>query len=358
MAGVRPLTPDDIPRVAELHLQGFPGERPRQAVEEFLANVMFGNPWMDDRMPCLGYEGPGGKLVGCIGIMPRPMVMGGRALRGAVSNNFIVDPDGQPGLAAFALMRTVRSLGADLILGEASPKARDICERLGWVTVRTRSFRWLRPLRPAALGLQLLEGWRLPKGAARMLRPVCRLPDALYALAPGSPLRNDPPDDDPPLDCGRLLELIGHAAGRYSLQPCYDAGSLGWLLETLRRTRRGQSLRAALVPAETGEPAGWYVYYSRPGEMARVLQLGAEPGFQGRVLRHLFHDAWRSGNHAVTGQADPAWMDALVESSCFFRKGGSWMVAHTNDEETRRCVFGAGAFLSRLETEAWITFAF
>jgi len=359
MPGVRPLTRDDIPRVTEMHLKGFPGARSRDAVEDFLTSIMFEHPWVDERMPSLGYEGPQGKLVGCIGVMPRPMTLNGEPVQAAVSNNFIADPDGQPGLAAFALMRSLRSSGADLILGEANATARDICERLGWFTVRNRSYRWLRPLRPAALGVDLLEGWRLPPHAARLLRPICRIPDALLARAPGSPLRmRTPSRDDAPLDAPRLLELLAHVAKQCTLRPTYDVTSLSWLLETLRHTRREQVLRAGVVADDAGEVAGWYLYYSRPGGMARVLQLGAEEGCRSRVLRHLFHDAWRNGNNAVTGQADPAWTDDLVAASCFFREGGSWLIAHSPDPDTCRTLSSRDAFMSRLETEAWITFAF
>jgi len=359
MPGVRPLTRDDIPRAAEMHLNGFPGDRSRDAVETFLTTIMFDHPWVDDRMPSLGYVGPQGRLLGCMGVMPRPMTMNGEPVRAAISNNFIADPEGQPGLAAFALIRTLRSLGADLILGEANATARDICERMGWFTVRTRSYRWLRPLRPAALGVGLLEGWRLPRRAARLLRPICRIPDAFLTRAPGSPLRVSPPArDDTPLNAPRLLEALTRVTEACALRPTYDEPSLAWLLDTLRRTRREQVLRAGVVPADDGEVAGWYVYYSRPGGLARVLQLGAQDGRRSQVLRHLFYDAWRDGNNAVTGQADPAWTDDLVAASCFFREGRSWLVAHCPDPTTSRTLSSKDAFMSRLETEAWITFAF
>jgi hypothetical protein len=359
MPGVRALTRDDIPRLAEMHLQGFPGNRSRDDVESFLTTIMFDHPWVDDRLPSLGYDNPRGKLIGCVGVMPRPMVMNDEPVKAAISNNFIVDPDGQPGLAAFALMRSLRDAGADLILGEANEAARKICERLGWFTVRERSSRWLRPLRPAALGVKLLEGSRLPPGAARLLRRISRMPDTLVARVPGSPLRMDVPAvEDAPLDGPRLLELITRVGHRFALRPSYDEASLAWLFDTLGRTRRPQMLRGGIVPSEDGKIVGWYLYYSRPGGLARVLQLGAEDGHRGRVLRHLFHDAWQNENNAVTGQTDPGWTDDLVASSCFFREGGSWLIAHSPDSATRRTVSGKDAFMSRLETEAWITFAF
>ncbi len=359
MPGVRALTKDDLPRLVELHRKGFPGDRSAEDVAGFLTDVMFDHPWMDPTLPSLGYEDAEGRLIGCLGAMPRPMVMRGRPVRAVVSNNFIVDPDRQPGIAAFALMRALRGAGADLVMGEASAAARNICERLGWATVRARSHRWLRPLRPTALGIGLLEGRLLPASAVRFVGAACRVPDALITRVPGSPLRVSSPDrPDEPMDVDRLLELIGRASRPYRLRPCYDRGSLAWVLEVLGRTRRAQELRGGLVPDDEGGTAGWYLYYSRPGGIGRVLQLGAEPGQGARVLRHLFHDAWRHENNAVTGVSDPAWSDDLVAASCFFREGGSWMIAYASDPDIRATLASREAFLSRLETEAWITFAF
>lgn len=359
MPGVRPLARDDIPRLSEMHLKGFPGDRPKEAVASFLTSIMFEHPWVDDRLPSLGYESPDGRLIGCLGVMPRPMMMYGRPVTAAISNNFIVDPEGQPGIAAFALMRALRSAGADLILGEANTAARSICERLGWITVAERSRRWLRPLRPAALGVGLLERWRLPPTAARLLQGACRVPDGVLTSIPGSPFHMETPaGEDGVLDGPGLLELHMRVGGRFKLRPRYDEASLTWILDTLRRTRRNQSLRSRIVPADGGGAAGWYLYYSRPGGIGRVLQLGAEEGHRERVLRHLFHDAWKQDNHAVTGQTDPAWTSALEADSCFFREGGSWLIAHAPDDNTRQALSSEDAFMSRLETEAWITFAF
>jgi hypothetical protein len=359
MPGVRPLVRDDIPRLAQMHLKGFPGDRSEDAVAGFLAGIMFDHPWVDDRMPSLGYEDGAGKLIGCLGVMPRPMLMNERPLTAAISNNFIVDPDGQPGIAAFALMRSLKSAGADLILGEANATARNICERLGWITVTERSQRWLRVLRPAALGVGLLEKWRLPSTAARVLQGACRVPDTMLAHVPGSPFRMQPPaDEDEALDGRRLMELHARLGPRYSLRPRYDQASLTWLLDTLKRTRREQILRGGVVSDDEGATAGWYLYYSRPGGIGRVLQLGSDEGHHGRVLQHLFRDALNQDNHAVTGQTDPAWTDALRAASCFFREGNSWLIAHAPDPITRQSLSSQDAFMSRLETEAWITFAF
>lgn len=320
---------------------------------------MFEHPWVDDRMPSLGYEDVDGALIGCIGVMPRPMAMNGRPLKVAISNNFIVDPSGKPGIAAFALIRSLRSAGADLILGEANATARDICERLGWFTVRERSGRWLRPLRPTALGLALVGKGRLPPRAARLLQQVCSVPDALMTKVPGSPLRvTTPAVDDAPLDGSRLLEVIRGACDGFTLRPCYDERALNWLIATLGRTQRNQVLRGGVVPTPDGETAGWYLYYSRPGGIGRVLQLGAGEDHRQLVLQHLFHDAWRNGNNAVSGQADPLWVDELEAASCLFYQGSSFLIAHTPDPATRQAISGKDAFMSRLETEAWITFAY
>lgn len=359
MPGVRPLVRDDVSRLSEMHLKGFPGDRSKEAVASFLTSIMFDHPWVDDRMPSLGYEDAGGKLIGCLGVMPRPMMMNERPVTAAISNNFLVDPDGQPGIAAFALMRSLKSAGADLILGEANATARNICERLGWITVTERSQRWLRVLRPAALGVGLLEKWNLPATAARVLQGACRVPDTVLANVPGSPFRTQAPaDEDAALDGHRLLDLHARMGPHFTLRPRYDEASLTWLLGTLQGTSREQILRGGIVPDEDGESAGWYLYYSRPGGIGRVLQLGSAEGHRVRVLRHLFHDASRHDNHAVTGQSDPAWADALEAAYCFFREGSSWLIAHAPDDAIRQALSSRDSFVTRLETESWITFAF
>jgi hypothetical protein len=103
---------------------------------------------------------------------------------------------------------------------------------------------------------------------------------------------------------------------------------------------------------------GWYAYYSRPGGIGRVLQMGAMPSSHRRVLDHLFADAMDEGNLGLSGQADPAWTPHLQRSRCLFRPGRSWLLVHPGDPGLLRVLASPTSFFSRLEGEGWLRFAF
>jgi len=346
----------------DLHREGFGRRAPRQEVEDFLGEIFFGHPWLDETLPSLGYVDATGQLVGCLGVMPRPMVLDGRPVRAVVTHNFVVTPGHRAGLAAIQLMRSLMACGPDLTLADGNETARGISEALGGTTVLPRSGRWLRVLRPAGLALHMLdvwhEGWRLPHYVNRALSGLSAGPDAVARTFPGSPIyvrTVEGPDAE--LDEGMLLSLIERYTRHLSLRPAYVAGDLAWMFGMLRKTRRDQGLRARVV-LEAGDEVGWYVYYSRPGQVGRVLQMGAGPLAQGRVLDHLFADAVHEGNVGLSGQSDPAWTVSLDGAGCRARAGSTWLLVYTSHPRIEQALGGSEAFLSRLEGEAWLHFGF
>jgi hypothetical protein len=251
--------------------------------------------------------------------------------------------------------------GPDLTLADSNAAARKLSETLGARTLAARSERWFRVLRPVGLGVHLadksLDG-KMPKSAKRVLSGLAAGPDAIARLVPGSPVRTTSVDaPDQRLEAGSLAGLLARLTSHLALRPVYTARSLGWLLDTLEQTRRDQRLRVCSV-REGGEIVGWYVYYSRPGGVGRVLQLGAAPGAQAAVLDHLFADASREGDVAVSGQSDPAWSDALSAASCRRRPGSTSLLLHTANPRIAQALGTADAFLSRLEGEAWLHFGY
>jgi hypothetical protein len=360
-AHVRALTPNDLDRVVELHREGFGTDERKVDLQGFLGSVFFEHPWRDDRLPSLAYVDGKGTVIGCIGVMPRPMLLDGRPIQAVVTHNFVVTSGQRASLAAIRLMRAVMAAAPDLILADSNDPARKLSEALGARTVSARSDRWYRVLRPAGLGVHLANrSWSggIPESVNRALTGLSAAPDAIARMLPGSPVRvpgGDRSDEVP--DPMTLVELMERLTGHLALRPDYTPETLGWLLETLARTRQKQSLKLGVV-RDGDQRVGWYVYYSRPGGVGRVLQLGAAAGFRGRVLDHLFADALREGDVAVSGQSDPAWATALKEASCRTRPGGSWMVLHTANPRIDRVLETSDAFLSRLEGEAWMHFGY
>ena len=175
---VAPLSVADVERVADLHGRAFGAGRSRAALTDFLTQIFFEHPWRDDSLPSLGYFDRGGVLVGCLGVMPRPMMFRDQAIRAVVTHNFMVDAANRGGLAAIQLMRSLMDRGPDLVLADGNAAARRICEGIGGRVVEERSARWLRVLRPAGLGVHFLSE-RLAPSIGRSMRAVAALPDAI-----------------------------------------------------------------------------------------------------------------------------------------------------------------------------------
>src|SRR6185369_3355824 len=154
---VRSFIADDVPQVAELHRRLYrANEQPSPELEHsyrgFFQDVYLNNPWYDERLGPLVCEDGGGKIIGFLGVMPRPMRMGGRTIRAAVSSMWMVDPNHRAGLAAVQLLKAFLSGPQDLSYAdESTGPSRKLWERLGGTTSLLYSMHWVRPLRPAGL---------------------------------------------------------------------------------------------------------------------------------------------------------------------------------------------------------------
>lgn len=359
MSRVRPLRESDIPSIARLHRAAFSHDQPLAHVEVFLQRVLWDNPWRSDDLPSLVVESDDGRVIGCLGVMVRPMIFRERRIRAAITNNFMVDPEHRDALVAIRLLRTALGRSQDLTVSDGNGKSRRLWEASGGTTLHSRGFRWLRVLRPARLAVHLLEKKGVPRPVTAPLALVGRLADAL-ATAPRSSPFHVPEREfrvealEPP----RLRTLLERRAKGRSLRPVFVTQEIEWLFSTLRLTRRPQSLRHQVVMSDRGEPVGWFVYFARPGGISIVLQLEAEPPHRTRVAEHLLEDAHDHGSAAVSGQVDPEWCHTLRSIGCLYDHPDVWMLVRAQDPELR-CALGSGElFLTRLENESWMRFAF
>src|SRR3989442_1191402 len=160
---VRPMTERDVTQVVELYERVFvrPTAGGPQSVGEYLREILFRNPWRDDALPSLVYEDGAGRIAGCLGVMPRRMLLEGRPIRAAISHTFMVEPGSRSSLAALALARAFLSGGQDLSIPEGGSPSRRILDRFGGSTSLLFSLRWTRPLRPTRFLLSLLKRPRL-----------------------------------------------------------------------------------------------------------------------------------------------------------------------------------------------------
>lgn len=354
MGLVRPLVEQDLPAVAELHQHVFGRSLPGSAA--YLKQLVFESPWHDAELPSLVYEDERGRLMGCLGVMPRKMALGGRGIRAAVGYHFMVDRSVRHTLAGVELARQFFCGPQHLALAEGNEFSRRIWELCGGRVSHFYSLCWTRPLRPARYALSVLRRRGLSPALACALKPVCALADSVAGYLPQRPFRFPPPAtraED--LDTTTLLGCLSTLASRRALRPVYDGRSLEWLLRVLAHKRHRGRLQKVAVHAGNGRLLGWYLYYLGRSGIAEVVQVGGHEEAIGEVLDHLFYDAWQRGASAASGLIDAALFQPLSHRGCIFhRPAASWMLVHTRDQRILDAIHAGDIFLTRMEGEWWI----
>src|SRR5712692_1954032 len=112
MAGhVRPLEERDVAQVADLHQRvlGKTNNAPSLSLRAHLSRIFLRHPWYAESLRSFVYQENGGKVAGCIGVMPRPMSFNGRGITAAISHSFIVEPGSRSTLVALELAKSFLS---------------------------------------------------------------------------------------------------------------------------------------------------------------------------------------------------------------------------------------------------------
>lgn len=360
MGQARPMEKEDIPRVAELYTRVY-GDKYAGRQEQLrsdLGMLLLDHPWYDPRYPSLVYQDNKGDIVGCIGVLPRPMSFKGRTLTAAVTHSFMVDPGSRASMAALHLARRFFMGRQDMSMADGNNSSRVIWELCGGSASLLYSLCWTRPLRPCRYLLSFLANHGMPRGLEALLRPCTRLADFVVAKVsaafqfPTSELQAEE------LDAAVLASSLPQLTKDRALTPHYDTHSSRWLIDTLQRNDRYGTLHKKALRNPAGRVVGWYLYYLKPSCVAEVVHIAAEKSAVDPVLEHLFHDAWQQGAISISGQFDPALFAALSEKGCMFHhKSGanSWMMLHSREPEVIQAIAAGDVFMSRLEGEWWIS---
>jgi len=344
----------DIPEVLGLFRAAFlhNGRRAPARLDTYFERVFFENPWYDEELPSLVYRDPRGAIIGFAGIQPRPLVLRGRPLRGAVATKFMVSPGGADPLAAVRLLHRVFAGPQDLLLSDLGTDAgRRMWERGGGTTALLYSLQWQRPVRPARHALSWLRARGVPGFITGSLRPLGSVADALLARSRGR--ARDGLDgyttDDLSLDV-MAAQFPAVCADR-ALRPEYDARALHWLLSVAQQNEPDRVLRRRVVRDARGEVVGWFLYLLERGGVSEVVQLAARKGAADPVFHLLLADAWSSGAVMLSGRLEPSMVREMSVRHSYFRQVGPWTLAHAKDPDVLAAVLSGSAFWSRLEGE-------
>jgi len=362
MSPVRPFAPEDIPQAADLNwnfLRHQAGPSP-PVLRSYFEKLFFHNPWFDKSLPSLVFEDDKGKIIGFLGVIPRPMSVRGERLRAAFGSNLVVHPDSRSTLAGLHLVKAYLAGAQDISLSDsANELTAKVQKGLGATTLLLESLHWSRPLRPSLYALDAMS--RLSKNrittTLRSLgKPLCVLADSVVTKLDLSHFRQNAPRlAGEKLSVGALLECYSEFSRRYSLRPEYDFNSLKWLLEFMDQMKAYGEVQRTLLRNERNEIVGWYVYYLKRGGVGEVVQIGGAKQSTAEILRHLFFDAWKRGAIGLHGRLEAQLLEDLSGMGCFFYRRGGWMQVHSRRPELPQLIQNGDAFLTRLDGEWCLT---
>lgn len=185
MSRIRHFKPDDIPQVAALWMQTWrsPRHDPPDNLLAYYNTIFFENPWVGLGVQSLVHESADGKIVGFLGLMPRPMTLDGSPILAVASCGFMVAPESRKrGIAQSLRLRSFEG-EQDLVFSDGIAKiAKGIWLGAGGESCSIYSQRWSRTLLPAANLLQKLA--RRFGTSMAPLNPVAKIFDTLGHAQP------------------------------------------------------------------------------------------------------------------------------------------------------------------------------
>lgn len=346
----RRMRPEDATAVARIYASRLRSGRAvdLSVVARRLHRAYFEHPWVDPELGPLVCEGSSGRIIGFLGVVPRPMRWRGEHLRAVHIGNLVVDAEHAEVGASDAIIRAFLAGPQDLAISDhALDVTRRISERYGGATIRVWSPSWELALQPAIIAVNRRLGRRSAR-AARVVAPVARAIDALgrrFERGPWWIERNDCQTRPLPLD--RLAELVDRYGGE-SIKPVYDARALAWVLDTPRGREPG--LRVREVLNARGHTLGCFVHYVE--EDSELLHLGAELGAGARVFDCLVADAIEAGARKLTGRVIPSLMLEMSTKGVRFQTE-SWLILNTRRRDIVAAFHAGDVSFNPMDGERW-----
>lgn len=350
---LRPFTRDDVPAVAAMRRRIFQVSRQStdDALRRYLARTFLDDPWRDLDLPSWVHLDAAGEVNGFLGIVPRRMRWRRREIRVAVPTQLMVVPGASPG-AGTRLARHLFNGPQDLTFSDAAnDAARRLWSRVGGSVAVVPSLHYVLPIRPVRLAFGRHARRPMGRILAALGRPLAALLDHPRRPRPiAGPVRAEP------IDLPRHLPLLEAILATWPLAPRYDPSGLRRQVDEVQSRREQGPLVGHLVRDLDGKAVGWYWYHANEGGVGEIVQIGARPGEQGRILAPLILDAYRRGVIGLAGRLEHGLVEPLSARAVPFTRDGPWVLTHARDPELLAAVLaGAGAF-SRLDGEWWLNF--
>jgi len=355
MAKARPFERADIPQLVDLCPRAFPEVMPYPPAVYF-EEFFFRSPCVDEEIRSLVIEGPDGRIVGFIGVMPRRFVLNDRTLRVAIATRLMVAPEARTTGAGLTLFNTFLSGPQDLSLGDtANAPGAVFWQAFRGQTIWPHGVNWRCTLRS-----EPTRRLRAALNGRRALRPAGALAEPLLAAVDGAATgirRRRNPLTTPAGSCmeieaATIVANITGMTGHRVLAPRYDEVTLDWLVKRAAAKTVNGELKMMGVRDAEGRLLGWFIYYLKHRGLSVLMQLAAKPHSGATVLDCLIAHAAQGGATAITGRLEPLLLQPLAaRPDISFQLSPYWMVAHTRNPDLMAAIHRGDALLSRLDGE-------
>lgn len=331
------------------------GEPATADLDRYLGRLFLDGPNRDPEIVSHVHLREDEAVNGFIGVLPMPMTVSGRQVRGAVCGTLMVEDHAEDPFAGARLMRAFLGGPQDLSLTEtANDISTAMWRKLRGVVLPDHSLEWVRIIRPAGFLAALAAS---AFGPARVLSPLARPVDALARRRPSawSHLATAVPDGTAATadaDDGETADLLEALTENFVAKPSWRReGLVRMVAEARRKVNHGTMVRRKVLGRD-GRTLGLYLYHGDPGRIGRVLQILFRPGQAGAVIDSMLADAAGRGLVALRGRTMPALLEAMLGRRCFFVHASSSIV-HARDPALLEPFVSGKAFFNGFAGESW-----
>lgn len=322
----------------------------------YLGVVFLENPWCDgDSLSRVVTQGD--RVIGCIGLIPRPFRFRDRTILVAAVSHVMVDPDFRGMGLGSQLLHSVFNGEQDLTLSDVSNQAlRRLWENQGGVTHALGCLAWERSFRPLRTASSVFAALPELFPLRALARPMSRLLDPTLIRSQRSRLHVAPsPCTVQPCEPMDQFDSMQAILASTTLSPIYTEESFSWLLRQLMEHPAISALKGAVVISDDGSEIGWSIMVAREEVHGEIVQMVAIPGTERLVVQALFHDASRRGIQTLHGRASPSLVEGLSARGAKLAREDPWVLVHSRDPEILIELLAGSSALSRLDGEWWVT---
>lgn len=348
---------EDIDQVAELSQKYFPMSRKvsKTYLESRLIDLYFKTDKHLPNLSSLVYKKASGEVTGFLGVSGKRFLWKGEQKIAAHCNHLVATESARASLVPMRLLQHFLKGPQDFSFADGSVKStRLIWDRLGGETSVVNSIYYKVPLRPFSFL------WRPLKKKLNSLvhPPLTYLSKGMDFV--GSRLKLPFFHREKSdlrlvyLEVPMLMKGLKSIRKHFDLFPQYDLVELEQLVYLLELEKRYGSLQKCGLKDENDNLLGWFIYYSKKGEVCEVIQAVSLPGYDDDLFKMLTWHAFNEGGIELSGRIMGSQIGSDFTNKSLSMPGRMWTLIHSSDPELKHSIQSGKTFLTRLEGDLWL----